>query len=85
MFTFISSVQEEVHRYAITYHRTLKKKNTLSVSLSQINGIGEKRAAVLMARFKTLDAIKNAELDEIINVPGLTKEAAINVYEYFHR
>ena len=85
VFTFLGSVQEEVHRYAVSYHHELKKKNTLSVALSEINGIGEKRAKALITRFRTLDAMKDAELDEILNVPGMTKDAAENVYRYFHR
>lgn len=84
VFTFIGSIQEEVHRYAVSYHHELKKKNTLSVALSEIKGIGEKRAKALITRFRTLDALKNADIDEIMNVPGMTKDAAENVYRYFH-
>lgn len=84
VFTFISEMQEEVHRYAVSYHHTLKKKNTLAASLSQINGIGEKRAQSLMIRFKTLDAIKKADIDELLSVPGMTKSAAESVYNYFN-
>ena len=84
VFTFVASIQEEVHRYAISYHRTLKKKSTLETTLSSVEGIGKKRAKLLLDRFKTLEAIKNAELDELMNVSGLTETAAKNVYEYFH-
>lgn len=84
VFTFISEIQEEVHRYAITYHHTLKKKNTLSVALSEIKGIGDKRARALITRFRTLDAIRRADIDELMSVPGMTKDAANNVFDYFN-
>ncbi|MCH5198086.1 MAG: excinuclease ABC subunit UvrC [Oscillospiraceae bacterium] len=85
VFSFVSSIQEEVHRYAINYHRTLKKKNTLEITLTSIEGIGKQRAKLLLARFKTLDAIKSAELDELLSVAGLTQTAAKSVYEHFHK
>jgi len=84
VFSFISEIQEEVHRYAITYHRTLKKKNTLETTLTGISGIGKKRAKLLLSRFKTLDSLKNADLDELLSVAGLTENAAKSVYDYFH-
>lgn len=84
VFSFIAGIQEEVHRYAITYHHNLKKKNTLASALSEIKGIGDKRAQALMTRFRTLDALKKADIDEIMSVPGMTKDAAENVYDYFN-
>lgn len=85
VFSFVSSIQEEVHRYAITYHRTLKKKNTLETTLTSIDGIGKQRAKLLLTRFKTLDALKNADLDELLSVNGLTETAAKSVFEHFHK
>lgn len=85
VFSLVSQIQEEVHRYAITYHRTLKKKNTLEVTLTHIEGIGKKRAQLLLTRFKSLDAVKNATLEELMKVPGLTEPAANRVYAYFRK
>ncbi len=85
VFSLVSQIQEEVHRYAITYHHTLKKKNTLEVTLTQIDGVGPKRARLLMDRFKTLTAISKAELDDLMSVPGVSAPAAQSVYNYFRK
>ena len=71
VFSLVSQIQEEVHRYAVTYHHTLKKKNTLENTLTQIEGIGPNRAKLLLKRFKTLTAIREAELEDLMNLPGL--------------
>ncbi len=72
-----------MHRYAITYHHTRKKKNTLQVRLTEIEGVGPKRAKALLNRFKTLTAIKDASPDDILGVPGITEPVAMNIYKYF--
>lgn len=84
VFSLVAAIQEEVHRWAITYHHTLKKKHTLETTLTSIEGIGEKRAKVLLTRFKTLEALSKAEIDELLGVPGMTVPAANSVYRYFH-
>ena len=81
----ISTIQDEVHRYAIGYHRTMRKKNTLSSTLTNIEGIGEKRAKALMKHFTTLSAIENADLKELENAPCMNGPAALKVWEYFHK
>ncbi len=84
LFSLVSQIQEEVHRYAVSYHHLRKKKNTLESTLTGIGGIGPKRAKLLLSRFKTLDAVRKAELDELLSVPGLSRDAAEHVYAYFH-
>ncbi len=84
VFSLVARIQEEVHRFAVTYHHTLKKKRTLETTLTSIEGVGPKRAKLLLDRFKTLDAVKNAGLDDLMNVPGLSVPAANSVYRYFH-
>ena len=83
-FTLVSSIQEEVHRFAIGYHRQTRKKNTLTTTLTEIEGIGETRARALLRHFRTLTAIRQADLAELETAPGMTKPAARKVYEYFH-
>ena len=83
-FTLVSSIQEEVHRFAIGYHRQTRKKNTLTTTLTEIEGIGETRARALLRHFRTLTAIRQADLAELETAPGMTKPAAKKVYEYFH-
>lgn len=83
-FTLISSIQDEVHRFAIGYHRQQRKKNTISSTLTSIDGIGETRAKALMKHFRTVKAISEADLEELENAPAMTKPAAIKVWNYFH-
>ena len=84
LFSFVAQIQEEVHRYAISYHRQLKKKRTLGVSLTQIEGVGEKRAKLLLTRFGTVEGVRRAGLDELMSVPGIPPGTAENVYASFH-
>jgi len=83
VFAFIGTVQEEVHRYAITTHRKLRgKKNTVS-QLDEIPGVGEVRKAALWKTFGSLKAIRNATEEELGKaVPPKTAKA---VYAYFHQ
>ena len=84
VYTLISTIQDEVHRFAIGYHRNMRKKNTLSSTLLSIEGVGEKRAKALMKHFTTLSAIQNADLKELEEAPCMNAPAAMKVYTYFH-
>ncbi len=83
-FTLVSGIQDEVHRFAIGYHRTARKKKTLSSTLTSIDGIGAGRAAALLSYFKTVRRIGEAELEELMQVKGMTAPAAEAVYRHFH-
>lgn len=82
-FTLVSTIQEEVHRFSIEYHRN-RRKASVSTSLVAIEGIGENRAKALMKHFKTLKAISQASVDEIAAVKGMSKKTAQSVFEAFH-
>ncbi len=83
-FTLISSIQDEVHRFAINYHRAHRKKRVVSTELNSINGIGDSRAKSLLKHFCSINRIKEASIEELMNVKGMTKTAAISVYNYFN-
>lgn len=83
-FTFITGIQDEVHRFAIGYHKQRRSKSMLSSELTEIEGIGKARAAALLKHFKTVKAIKSAAADELAAAPGMTKAAADAVYKHFH-
>ena len=83
VFTLVSELQEEVHRYAITYHRSRRDKQSLGSALTVIDGVGEKRAKNLMVRFRTMERIRGAEVEELLEVPGIDRRTAENIYEYF--
>jgi excinuclease ABC subunit C len=83
-FTLVSSIQEEVHRFAIGYHRQVRKKTSISSSLTAIEGIGPARAKALLKHFKTIKAVREATMEELAAVPGMTKQAAEKVYVTYH-
>ena len=81
VFAFIGTIQEETHRFAIEYHRSLRS-GTINSTLDNIPGVGEKRRNELLRRFKTVKAIKAAPLSELEE--AVPRNAARAVYEYFH-
>jgi len=83
VFTFITGIQDEVHRFAIGFNRQQRKK-TLHSSLEDIPGIGKKRAKELLRFFKTIKKISSASIDELEQAPGMTRPAAVSVYNYYH-
>lgn len=83
VFTLVSDIQEEVHRYAVSYHHKLKEKNTLNSPLTAIPGIGKVRARTLMREFGSLAKIKEADIDRLRNVDGISESQAIAIYNYF--
>ena len=83
VFTFVTGIQDEVHRYAIGFNRQQRKK-ALGSSLEEIPGIGRKRAKELIRYFRTIKNISNATSEELEKAPGMTHPAAVSVYRYFH-
>lgn len=83
VFALIGTIQEETHRFAITYHRELRSKRLRYSQLDQIPGVGPKRKELLLRRFKSLSAIGQATLEELKAV--LPADAAAAVYRYFHK
>lgn len=82
-FTLVSNIQEEVHRFAITYHHKKHQKSSFSSSLLKIEGIGEKKAKILMKHFKTITAIKEAGVEELSKVSGISKKDAENINNFY--
>lgn len=82
VFAFIGSIQEETHRFAISYHRQLRSKRLRYSELDEIPGIGPKRKQDLLKTFKSIQAISQASIQELEHV--LTKPAAREVYSHFH-
>lgn len=83
-YTLVSTIQEETHRFAITYHKTRSKKTALRSRLLEIEGVGKNRAELLFKHFKTLSAISDATREELMSVKGITSPVAEKIYEYFH-
>ncbi len=83
LFRFLASMQEEVHRFAITYHKSLRTKGMLSSVLDNIDGVGAKRKANLLSYFGSIDDVKSASKAELLQADGMTDKVAENIVEYF--
>lgn len=81
----IQRLRDEAHRFAITYHKSLRKKAAFRSALDLLPGIGPKRKKQLLKHFGSLKGIREASLDELIAVPGMTRPAAETVHQYFKR
>ena len=81
-FTLVSTIQDEVHRFAITYHHASHGKSVIKTSLTDIDGIGPARARELLKHFKTISAVFNASVDELAAVKGMNRTAAEAVAAY---
>jgi excinuclease ABC subunit C len=85
LYRLVSSIQNEAHRFAISYHRNLRKKNVLKTILDDIIGIGEKRKLSLLNTFGSVEGIANATMEELQKAPSMNKLSAIRVYEFFEK
>ena len=81
----ITRIQDEVHRFAITYHRTLRDKRTLYSILDEIPKIGERRRIELLKKFGSLENIKKASLEELMATPSMDKRSSESVIDYFKK
>ncbi len=85
VFNFITRIQDEVHRFAIGYHRNLQNKNIKYSRLTEIAGVGEKRAKNLLKYFGTINAVSKAPESELVKVKNITSDVAKNIYNYFNK
>lgn len=84
-FKLITRLQDEAHRFAITYHKSLRSKGMVHSILDDIEGVGPKRRKALMKHFTDIENIRDASLEELENVDGLDKKSAKSVYDFFHK
>ncbi len=82
-FTLVSEIQEEVHRFSVGFHHKKHTKKGLELSLTQIDGVGEKKAKELLKAFKTIKNIKTASVDELEKVKGINRQLAKKIYEFY--
>lgn len=83
-FDLVTNIQDEVHRFVISFHRKKRSKALLSVTLSNIKGVGEKRSKILLKHFKSIKRISTASLEELSSVSEINQAVAKNIYSYFH-
>lgn len=84
-FRLITRIQDEAHRFAIEFHRSLRSKTQVHSILDDIEGIGEKRRKALLRRFKSVENIKEADLEELASTESMNQRAAETVYRFFHK
>lgn len=82
-FKLITRIQDEAHRFAIEYHRSLRGKGQVKSILDDIPDIGPTRRKALMRQFKSLEAVKDASVEELEKISGMNRKAAENVYRFF--
>lgn len=85
LFKLITRIQDETHRFAIEYHRSLRLKKQVRSILDDISGIGPQRRRALMKHFKSLEAIQSARVEDIMKVPSMNRKASEEVYDFFHK
>lgn len=83
-FKLITRIQDEAHRFAIEFHRKLRSQGQVHSVLDDIPGIGPARRKALMKQFVNIEAIKNAEMEELKNIPSMNEKSALEVYKFFH-
>ena len=79
----VRRIQDEVHRFAITYHRSLRDKRTLHSILEDIPNVGEKRRRNLLMKFGSVENIRKANFEELLETDSIDKKAAQSIIEYF--
>ncbi|MCH7712824.1 MAG: excinuclease ABC subunit C, partial [Chloroflexi bacterium] len=75
----VQRIRDEAHRFAITYHRNLRSKSSVKSAIDMVTGIGPKRKRTLLRRFGTIKGIKEAPVEEIAAVPGMTRSLALRL------
>ncbi len=84
-FKLITRIQDEAHRFAIEYHRSLRSKSQVKSVLDEIPGIGPARRKALMRHFASIEEIQRAEVETLLEVPEITRQAAEEIYRFFHK
>lgn len=85
LYRLLYKIQEEAHRFAIGYHRSLHSKTAFKSELDDIEGIGKIRKQNLMKYFKTIDKIKEASIEELLEVPSMNRKSAENLYKHWRK
>lgn len=85
LLRFLTAVQNEVHRFAISYQHKLASKRNIKYRLENIEGIGPAKRKALLSHFGTIKKIEEAELKELSEVKGISQKDAENIYQYFHK
>ena len=83
-FMLLATIQDEMHRRAITHHRNLMNKKSIESELEKIKGVGTAKRKILLAHFKTVSKIKSASVDDLVAVKGIDLKTAQNIFDYYN-
>ena len=78
-------IRDEAHRFAVSYHKTVRNNRAVTSELNEIKGIGKKRRLLLIDKFKSIQNIKNAGIEELLSIKGIDSKSAENVFNYFNK
>lgn len=81
----VTAIQDEAHRFAITYHRQLRSQNQVHSVLDEIPGVGESRRKALLKHFKNIEAIRDAQVEDLAALPEIPESVARQIYVFFHK
>jgi len=84
-FKLITRIQDEAHRFAIEFHRSLRSKSQVHSVLDEIPGVGPARRKALMRHFRSIEEIRAAEVEELLTVDGMNRSAAERIYQFFRK
>ena len=84
-FKLVTDIQDEVHRFAISYHKKLQSKSMIKSELLEIKGVGKKRATALLKHFGSMKKIKNASIEELSEVSGITADTAKEINNFYKK
>lgn len=84
-FTLVTKIQDEVHRFAISFHKSLHTRNAFKSELLEINGVGKTKAESLIKHFGSLKKIKSAQISDLMGVKGISEKLAQEIYGYFNK
>jgi excinuclease ABC subunit C len=81
----VQRIRDEAHRFAITYHRQLRRKRNLASLLDEIEGVGPKRRKALYDHFGSFEKIKKATVEDLAKLPGISPALAVKIVEHLHK
>ena len=84
LLRFIAGIQDEAHRFALQYNKKLRNKRYTKSVIDDIPGVGDKRKKELIKHFKSIEKIKLAQVDELMQVKGINEKVALSIYEFFN-
>lgn len=85
LFKLITRIQDETHRFAIEYHKSLRSKEQVKSILDDIPGVGAVRRKTLMSSFESIEELKNASVEKLCELPNMNLKVAESIYEFFHK